>query len=151
MQYIALLVAFLCEMTVYPIFIKNPIHIESIILVYFTIILATNKRISVAYPVILLLISSVVTAGVAGLTSALVLIGAFIHYRFFVVTERSRISVKKPTQASVLASFSLIFFIMSILKMIILYTFGYSISPLLEFFTYIINIAIFIILTICVL
>lgn len=151
MRYIALLVAFLCEMTVYPIFIKNPIHVESILLGYFVIILATNKKVSVAYPVVLLLISSVVTAQIVGLASVLVLIGTLVHHQLFVVTERSRSLMKKPTHASVIAKFSIIFFIISLLKIIILYSFGYSISPLLEFFTYIINIAIFIILIVCVL
>ena len=151
MQYVALLVAFLCEMTAYPIFIKNSLHIESVTLVYFTTILATNKKVSAIFPTILLIISSIVTAKIAGLSAFLLLVGAFVHYQFFVANERSKSSIKKPTYASAIVWFSILFLLMSILKMIVLYLFGYSISPLLEFFTYIINIAIFIILTICVL
>jgi len=151
MQYVALLVAFLCEMTAYPTFIKNSPHIESVTLVYFVIILATNKKVSVISPAILLIISSIVTARIAGLSSFLILVGAFVHYQFFVANERSKFTIKKPTYASAILGFSMLFLIISIVKIVILYSFGYSISPLLELFTYIINIAIFIILTICVL
>jgi hypothetical protein len=151
MQYVALFVAFLCEMTAYPTFIKNSLHIESITLTYFVIILATNKKVSVIFPVILLIISSIVTARIAGLSSFLILVGAFAYYQFFVANERSKFTIKKPTYASAIIGFSILFLIISIVKIVILYSFGYSISPLLEFFTYIINIAIFIILTICVL
>lgn len=151
MRYLALLVAFLCEMTVYPVFIKNPIHIESVILVYFTILLALNQRVSVIIPAILLLVSSVLTAQISGLSSLLLLIATLVNHKFFVTTERTRTSVKKPTHASVITRFMLLFLIISVIKVLMLYSFGYSTSLLLEFFTYIINIAIFIILIVCVL
>ena len=151
MQYVALLVAFLCEATAYPVFIQNSIHIESIILAYFAIIITTNKKVSVTIPTILLLISSILTSRIAGLSSFLIFIGAFAHHQFFIVSERSKFSVKKPTHVSAISTFSILFLVMSIVKIIILYSFEYPVSPLLEFFTYIINIAIFIILTICVL
>ena len=151
MQYAALLVAFLCEATTYPVFIQNSIHIETIILVYFAVILATNKKLSVTLPTILLLISSVITSRIVGLSSFLILVGAFVHCKFFVANDRAKNSIKKPTHASVIATFSILFFAISIVKIITLYSFGYTVSPLLEFFTYIINIAIFIIITVCIL
>lgn len=151
MQYAALLVAFLCEATTYPVFIHNSIHIESIILVYFAVILATNKKFSVTLPTIVLLASSIITSRIVGLSSFLILVGAFVHYQFFVANDRAKSSIKKPTYSSVIAEFSALFLLMSIVKIITLYSFGYTVSPLLEFFTYIINIAIFIILTICIL
>ncbi len=151
MHYLAILIAFLCETTVYPKFIKTSIHIESITITYFIIILATQKRMPVLYPTILLFISSILTAKIAGLNSLLLLVGAVFHNRFFLARERSKPFIAKPNQSSAIAMFCIIFLIMNIVKLSILALFGYSISPSLEILSYIINFAIFVILTVCVL
>ncbi len=151
MQYILILIAFLCEVTVNPLFIKTSFDIQSIFIVYFTILIIMQKKMPVAFPAILLLVSSIITGEIPALSAFLLLLASFVYHKVFLTRERSKSSTIKPTQAASIGMFMVILLIVTFAKVLIISLFGYTIVMQSEVFSYIFNTVIFIIFTICAL
>ena len=151
MQYIFIFIAFLCEITVNPLFIKTPFSIESIFIAYFAVIILMQKKIPVVIPALLLIISSIITGEIPALNSFILLISSFLYCKIFLTRKQAKSYIVKPKQSSSIGIFMIILLIATLLKILILSIFGYTIVTQSEIFSYIFNSAIFIILTICTL
>jgi hypothetical protein len=154
MQYIALLLAFLCEITIRPAYIVSTITVETITIVYFITLLRTKKNITVLLPALLICVANFITGKVLGLQSTLLMFVIFIYHHIFVNHQRrlqktlhakQKFSIKQSVSI-----FSFLFGIITVVKALILHLFGYNVLLTSEFFYFLLNTFIFMTLALCI-
>jgi hypothetical protein len=154
MQYIALLLAFLCEITIRPAYIVSTITVETITIVYFIILLRTQKNVTVLLPAILICIANFIAGKVLGLQSTLLMVVIFLYYHIFVNNQRRLQSTlhakQKFSMKQSVSIFSFLFGITTVMKALILHLFGYNVLLTSEFFYFLLNTFIFVTLALCI-
>ena len=154
MQYIALLLAFLCEITIRPAYIVSTITVETITIVYFIILLRTQKTVTVLLPALLICVANFITGEVLGLQSTLLMVVILLYHQVFVNHQHR---LKNPLHAKQkfgmqrsISIFAFLFGIITVIKALILHLFGYNVSLTTEFFYFLLNTFIFITLALCI-
>lgn len=146
MQYIALLLAFFIEITLRPAYINSQITWEPIMIIFYLMI-ATGKNIPIIIPIIMLIISSIVTNNIVGLQALSLLVSYIVYNTLYAPRKNTTYTIKKIPNTTI--AFASIFIVITFVKYIFLNITGYNTTIMLSTVEILINLSVFYLLFTC--